>query len=91
MAIAMIHNLGGATTEQYDESVRRLKETGSLPAPPGQIYHVCFGESGSLRVGEVWESLEAFEKFGETLLPVLKDIGIDLGESDVSPVHNIMN
>ncbi len=90
MAIAMIHNLGGATTEQYDESVRRLNETSSLPAP-GQLYHVCFGESGSLRVGEVWESLEAFEKFGETLLPVLKDIGIDLGESDVSAVHNIMS
>ncbi len=90
MAIAMIHNLGGATTEQYDESVRRLKETVSLPAP-GQLYHVCFGESGSLRVGEVWESQETFDKFGETLLPVLKDIGIDLGESDVSAVHNIMS
>ena len=90
MAIAMTHNLGGTTTEQYDESVRRLKETGSFPAP-GQLYHVCFGESGSLRVGEVWESQEAFDKFGETLLPVLKDIGIELGEPDVSAVHNIMS
>jgi hypothetical protein len=88
MAIAIVHNLGGATTEQYDESIKRLDEANAFPSP-GQLYHVCFGESGSLRVVDVYESQEAFDKFGETLIPILNDIGINLSESDVSEVHNI--
>ena len=41
------------TTEQYDETIRRLQEAGDFP-PEGMEYHVCFlqtGTSGSARSG----------------------------------------
>ena len=77
------------TTEQYDESVRRLEEAGVFP-PDGMDYHICFGTEGNLRVSEVYDSREQFEAFGERLMPILADIGIQPGEPEVLEVHNIV-
>jgi hypothetical protein len=77
------------TAEKYDESVRRLKESGDFPAD-GMDYHLCFGTDGNLRVSEVWDSREQCEAFGERLMPVLADIGIEPGEPEVVDVHNIV-
>jgi hypothetical protein len=77
------------TTEQYDESVRRLEEAGAFP-PDGMDYHICFGTEGNLRVSEVYDSREQFEAFGERLMPILADIGIEPGEPEVLDVHNIV-
>src|SRR5215216_2983091 len=41
------------TTEQYDESVRRLQDAGDFP-PEGMEYHVCFlSQDGNVRVSEI--------------------------------------
>lgn len=77
------------TAEQYDESVRRLEESGDFP-PDGLDLHVCFGTDGNLRVSEVWDSREQFEAFGERLMPVLADVGIEPGEPEIIDVHNIV-
>lgn len=77
------------TAEQYDESVRRLEEAGDWP-PDGLDYHVCFGSEGSLRVSEVWDSQQQLEAFGERLMPVLSEIGIEPGEPEVMAIHNIV-
>jgi hypothetical protein len=77
------------TAEQYDESVRRLEESGDFP-PDGLDYHVCFGTEGNLRVSEIWDSQEQLQAFGERLMPVLADIGIEPGDPDVFEVHNIV-
>lgn len=76
------------TAEQYDESVRRLKESADFPGE-GMDYHVCFGTDGNLRVTEIWDSREQLDAFGERLMPILADIGIDPGEPEVLEVHNI--
>jgi hypothetical protein len=75
------------TAEQYDESVRRLEESGDIPAD-GLDYHVCFGSDGNLRVSEIWDSKEQFEAFGSKLMPVLSDIGIEPGEPELLEIHN---
>lgn len=77
------------TAEQYDESVRRLQEGGDFP-PEGMQLHVCFGSDGNLRVSEVWDSEEQLQAFGERLMPVLADIGIEPGEPELLEVHNIV-
>jgi len=77
------------TAEQYDESVRRLEEAGDWP-PDGLDYHVCFGSEGSLRVSEIWDSQLQLEAFGERLMPVLSEIGIEPGEPEVMAIHNIV-
>ena len=39
----------------------------------------------------MWESQEAFEAFGATLLPILAELGVDPGEPMVAPIHNIID
>jgi hypothetical protein len=76
------------TAELYDETVRRLEE-GEWP-PDGLEYHVCFGAEGTLRVSEIWDSQEKLDAFGERLMPILADVGIEPGEPEVVEVHNIV-
>jgi hypothetical protein len=78
------------TAEQYDEVVRRLTEKGVFPAD-GLDYEICFGSEGNLKVSQVWDSKEQLEAFGESLKPVLADMGIDPGQPEVVPVHNIID
>jgi hypothetical protein len=77
------------TAAQYDESVRKLEEGGVFPAD-GLDYHVCFGTDGSLRVSEIWDSREQLDAFGEKLMPVLSEVGIDPGEPEIIDIHNIV-
>jgi len=77
------------TTAQYDESIRKLETAGDFP-PDGLDYHVCFGEEGILRVSEIWDSREQLEAFGERLMPILAEVGIDPGEPEIVEIHNIV-
>jgi hypothetical protein len=77
------------TAQQYDESVRRLEAEGNWP-PDGLDYHVCFGAEPNLRVSEIWDSREQLDAFGERLMPVLADIGIDPGQPELLEIHNIV-
>jgi hypothetical protein len=77
------------TTEQYDETIRRLEKSGDW-LPVGLESHLAFKSNGNLRVSEIWDSREQFEAFGERLMPVLKDVGIDPGHPEVLEIHNIL-
>ena len=39
---------------------------------------------------DVWESEEHFERFGQTLMPILMAAGVTPTEPVVRPVHNIV-
>jgi hypothetical protein len=77
------------TSQQYNESVRRLEGAGDWP-PDGLDYHVCFGPDGNLRVSEIWDSREQLDAFGERLMPVLAEVGIEPGEPELLEIHNIV-
>jgi hypothetical protein len=80
----------GVTTEQYDETINRLEALGNWP-PEGLAYHVAFKSEGNLRVSEIWDSREQLDSFGERLMPVLKDVGVELsGKPEVLEIHNII-
>jgi hypothetical protein len=90
MSVVVRFNPTNVTTEKYEESLRRLKEAGEWP-PDGMDYHVLFGTEENLRVSEIWESKEKLQAFGERLMPILADIGIEFtGEPEVFEVHNIV-
>jgi hypothetical protein len=90
MSIVVRFNPTNLTTEKYDESVRRLEEAGAW-LPDGLEYHVFFGSEGDLRVSEIWDSQEQLEAFGEQLMPILADIGIEFsGDPEIFEVHNIV-
>jgi hypothetical protein len=77
------------TTEQYDETIRRLQDAGDFP-PEGLDIHVCFVSDGNVRVSEVWDSREQIDAFGQRLMPLLAEMGIDPGEPETFEIHNII-
>jgi hypothetical protein len=78
----------GVTREQYDETVRRLEQMGDFP-PDGLEYHVAFMSEGALAVSEIWDSQEQFEAFGQRLMPLLAEVGINLaGEPQILEIVN---
>ncbi len=87
MAVAIYFNPPSFNAAQYDEVDAALEEAGAR-TPAARTIHVCFGEGDNLQVFDVWESQEEFDKFGETLMPILAGKGIDPGEPMVAPVHN---
>ena len=88
MALTMIFTPPSMNASQYDEIIKRLESAGA-GTPPGRLYHVCFGTGSNLRVIDVWESQDAFNAFGQTLLPILAQMGVDPGQPEVAEVHNI--
>lgn len=89
MAICIYFPVQGMSSDKYDEVIARLEEAGQ-GAPAGRTYHVAFEGEDGLQVVDVWESQETFDAFGQTLMPILGELGIDPGEPMVSPAHNII-
>ena len=78
------------TKEKYDSTNQKLEEAGVEWLPDGLDLHVCFGDDGDLKVSEIWDSREQMEAFGEKLMPVLADAGIEFsGEPQIFEVHNL--
>jgi hypothetical protein len=89
MAIILHFPAQGITAEKYATLVRRLEAAGA-GAPPGRLYHAAYGDPANLLIVDIYESPEAFHRFGETLLPILAAEGIEPGQPEVQPVHNII-
>jgi hypothetical protein len=89
MAIVLRFSTTGFSADKYAETLKRLEQAGA-GSPPGRLYHVCFGDKDNLRVSDIWESQEAFDKFKLTLKPILDELGIDPGTPEVLEVHNLI-
>ncbi|HKH66695.1 MAG TPA: hypothetical protein VKA75_04940 [Reyranella sp.] len=89
MAIGVYFPEANFTAKQYGEVVKRLEQAG-MGMPTGRLHHVSFGEETNLQVFDVWESQETFDKFGETLLPIMAEIGHAPPVPMIAPAHNII-
>jgi hypothetical protein len=90
MSILVRFHPKNLTAEQYDQVVRQEEDTDTFP-PDGREYHVCFGTDGDLRVSEIWDSAEQLQAYGEILMPMLADAGVELSaEPEILEVHNII-
>src|SRR4051794_36047628 len=89
MAIIVSFTPASLTATQYDDVIKRLDAAGA-GAPAGRLFHACYGSGNAMRVVEVWDSPPAFQAFGQTLMPILQQVGVDPGQPEVSNVHNIL-
>jgi hypothetical protein len=89
MALGFYFTPSGFTPAKYDDTLARLEAAGA-GSPPGRLYHVALESDGLIQVFDVWESQESFEAFGQTLLPLMGELGVDPGEPQVAPVRNII-
>ncbi len=80
----------GMTAEKYDSVLPTIEASGQFP-PDGLDYHVAFSSGGSFRVSEIWDSKEQFEAFGQRLMPILMDGGVELaGPPEIIEIHNVV-
>ncbi len=78
------------TADKYDAVMPRFEASGTFP-PEGLEYHVAFSSGDTFRVSEIWDSKEQFEAFGQRLMPILTEGGVELaGPPEVVEVHNIV-
>jgi hypothetical protein len=76
--------------EKYDAVLPRIEESGQW-LPDGLAFHVAFTSGGSFRVSEIWDSQEEFEAFGERLMPILTEGGVELaGPPEILEIHNLL-
>jgi hypothetical protein len=87
MAFAILFKPAGMDARGYDEIIRRLEAAGA-GSPPGRLYHACHGSDDELRVFDIWESMETFESFGQTLMPIAHEVGVDPGTPEIRPLYN---
>jgi len=93
MAILVVFQSQDLTQELYTESVRRLTdgrkdrfESAADWPVEGLLVHVAGEGERGFRVVDVWESEEAFRRFGEILVPILNELGVD-ERPEVDAVH----
>ncbi len=87
MAVGIYVTPSSFTPEKYDETLALLEAAGA-GAPAGRLSHVAMESGGFIQVFDVWESQEAFEAFGATLIPIMIEHGVDVGTPMIAPVRN---
>ncbi len=85
MPVVAIFQSPTLTQDQYEQSVQRLTngQKNHMDAPgdwpvEGLVAHIAGQGPNGFRVIDVWESEEAFGRFGETIVPILEDLGVDV-------------
>lgn len=89
MAVGVLFEIRCGPTE-YDEVMRRLADAGESQ-PGGRMYHVAGPIENGWRVIDVWQSAEALQRFSQTLIPIMQDVGIPPVQPEVFPAHNIVH
>ena len=96
MAVVVVFQSPSLTQERYEESVRRLTDGKSRLESPadwpveGLLAHASGQGASGFRVVDVWESEDAFRRFGDTLMPVLQEIGVE-GQPEIYPAHTFVS
>lgn len=89
MAVGLYFTPSGFNKDKYDEAIRKLEEAGAA-APAGRTFHVALESDGAIQVFDIWESQEESEAFGQTLIPILSELGVDPGQPMAAEVHNVI-
>ena len=83
-------NFPGVSLKQYDGVWDDLRAAGQAH-PKGLISHVgAATPDGGLLVVDVWESEEAFNEFGKTLMPLIAKQDIPMIPPKVLPAHYVL-
>jgi len=74
---------------QYQQAVKLIAEAGQ-GAPPGRLYHVCFGTGDKLQVVDVWKSQAEWDDFSQVVAKVAEQLGMEIASINIEPVHDII-
>ncbi len=95
MAVMAIHKVPSLTRERYEEVVRRLTGgKGRFESPEdvpfeGLLVHAAAETDEGFVIFDIFESQEAFDRFGEQIAPIPKEVGIE-EPPKAFPVHTFI-
>jgi hypothetical protein len=93
--VVVVHQGPSLTQEAYEEAVGRLTggksrlESASDWPVEGLVFHTAGQGADGFRVVDVWESEEAFRAFGESLGPIMQEIGV-VDVPETYPAHTFV-
>jgi hypothetical protein len=90
MAVAVELNFKGATLEQYDQIVELMGFSPGGRGAPGGLFHWVTKTDDGLRIVDVWQDRQTFERFAqEKIGPLSHEVGIrEQPEIRFHDVHN---
>ena len=90
MAVAIIMDFAGGTLEQYDQIIEKMGLEPGGGTPDGALFHWVTETPDGLRVVDVWETQEQFDKFAEEQIgPYSREVGVtEPPQTTVHQVHN---
>ena len=91
MAVAVQLDFEGGTFEQYDQVLEKMGFTHRGPLVPGGLFHWVTKTENGIRVTDVWESREVFEKFAaEKIGPLTQAAGMPAPVIEFIEVYNYL-
>lgn len=90
MPVAVVLDFKGGTLEEYDKVVEVLGYTPGGAGESGGLFHWVTKTDDGIRVTDVWQDRETFERFSEEKIgPSMQAAGVDLTpEIAFFDVHN---
>jgi hypothetical protein len=77
MAVAVQLDFKGATLDQYDQIIQKMGFRPEGSGGPGGLFHWVTKTADGIRVTDVWQAREQFEKFAaEKIGPITQAVGI---------------
>jgi hypothetical protein len=77
MAVAVVLDFKDATLDQYDQVIERMGFSPGGSGGPGGLFHWVTKTDDGIRVVDVWETREQFDKFAdEQIGPHSQAVGI---------------
>ena len=91
MAIAVQLDFKGSNLQQYDQVLQKMGLHPGGPGGPGALFHWVAKTADGVRVTDVWQSREQFDKFSEEKIgPITQEVGFGPPEIQFFEVHNYL-
>jgi hypothetical protein len=92
MAIGVVLDFEGATLAQYDQILQKMGLSPGGAGAPGGLFHWVTTTDTGLRITDVWQDRETFERFAqEQIGPYSAEVGIPNPPSvSFFEVHNYL-
>jgi hypothetical protein len=92
MAVAVEMLFRGATLDQYDQVIKAMGFTPGGAGAPGGLFHWVTSVEAGIRIVDVWESKDQYERFAQEKIGPLSQQAGFAGPPEVqfSEVHNYL-
>jgi hypothetical protein len=91
MAVAVILDFEGGTTDQYDQVIAKMGFEPGGAGGPGSLFHWITETDDGIRVTDVWVDREHFQSFAdEQIGPHTQEVGLGPPQITIQEVHNYL-